>query len=178
MDSYFIDRLASQVKSGRKDKRFLIDAMKCFIKSERHLELIPFISSLLPAEQFSDMGFWDGDYYFENPVRTAVMHCSSVDVFAVDSSEDSDVEEVNARSCHTTSLKEEAKRPRITGNTQDVCNSPQTGVLEKEGTFIHEENYKKSQKQMVSLFHLRPEASRKQAMRINDIKKIPGIEKR
>ena len=103
---------------------------------------------------------------------------SSVDVFAVDSSEDSDVEEVNARSCHTTSLKEEAKRPRITGNTQDVCNSPQTRVLEEEGTFIHEENYKKSQEQMVSLFHLRPEASRKQAMRINDIKKIPGIEKR
>ena len=83
MDSYFIDRLASQVKTGRKDKRFLIDAMKCFVKSESHLELIPFISSLLPAEQFSEVGFWDDDYYFENPVRTAVMHCSSVDVFRV-----------------------------------------------------------------------------------------------
>ena len=102
---------------------------------------------------------------------------NSIDVFAADSSGDSDVEEVNTPSHRAASWKEETKRPRIAEDTQNACDSPQTGIRRKEGSFVHEENYKRSQKQMVSLFHLRPEASKKPLMRINDVKRIPGIEK-
>ena len=83
MNKAISDSFASMIKRGCKDEDVLIDAMMCFIETESHLDLIPEISSRLPAAQFTS-DYWNhkGQKSW-NPVFAAVMYCSGIEVFRI-----------------------------------------------------------------------------------------------
>ena len=75
------DLLADLIEKGLQEENMLIEALMCFIETESHLDLIPVISSRLPSVQFTS-GYWnDKGPYCWNPVFSAVMHCSGIEVF-------------------------------------------------------------------------------------------------
>lgn len=77
------DTFADMIEKGCKDEDMLADALTCFIETESHLDLIPEISSRLPATQFTS-DYWNhkGQKSW-NPIFTAVMHCSDIAVFRI-----------------------------------------------------------------------------------------------
>ena len=83
MNRNIADTFADMIERGCKDEDTLADALTCFIETESHLDLIPEISSRLPAAQFTS-DYWNhkGQKSW-NPVFTAVMHCSDIAVFRI-----------------------------------------------------------------------------------------------
>ena len=83
MNRNIADTFADMIESGCKDEDTLADALTCFIETESHLDLIPEISSRLPAAQFTSDYWRHKGQKSWNPVFTAVMHCSDIAVFRI-----------------------------------------------------------------------------------------------
>lgn len=83
MNKSIVDFFVNMIERGCKDEDILADALMCFIETESHLNLIPEISSRLPAAQFTSDYWKHKGQKSLNPVFTAVMHCSSITVFRI-----------------------------------------------------------------------------------------------
>lgn len=81
MASNLADRYAAFVESRCMDEKILIEAMMCFIEKEQYLNLLPVISSRLPAEQYRIEYWYKSGWKHWNPVFAAVMNCASIEVF-------------------------------------------------------------------------------------------------
>ena len=57
MNKSIVDFFVNMIERGCKDEDILADALMCFIETESHLNLIPEISSRLPAAQFTS-DYW------------------------------------------------------------------------------------------------------------------------
>lgn len=83
MNKNISDTFADMLERGCKDEDVLADALMCFIETESHLDLIPEISSRLPAAQFTN-DYWNNKgQECWNPVFAAVMYCSGIEVFRI-----------------------------------------------------------------------------------------------
>ena len=80
MNKNIADTFADMIEKGCKDENVLIEALMCFIETERHLDLILEISSRLPSAQFTS-DYWNQKCW--NPVFAAVMYCSDITVFRI-----------------------------------------------------------------------------------------------
>ena len=83
MNKYITESFADMIERGCKDEDILVDALMCFIETESRLDLIPEISSRLPAAQFTS-NYWNNKgQKCWNPVFAAVMYCSDIEVFRI-----------------------------------------------------------------------------------------------
>ena len=76
MNRNIADSFADMIEKGCQSEDVLVDALMSFIETESHLDLIPEISSRLPAAQFTS-DYWNNKgRKCWNPVFAAVMYCS------------------------------------------------------------------------------------------------------
>ena len=83
MNRNIADSFADMIEKGCQNEDVLVDALMCFVETERHLDLIQEISSRLPAAQFTS-DYWNNKgQKCWNPIFAAVMYCSDIEVFRI-----------------------------------------------------------------------------------------------